>query len=449
MSARILIIEDDTTLRVTVQRFLARSGYHVRVASDGETGLRLAQERPADVVLVDLNLPGIDGLGVIARLRESGDDSVPVVMTAYPEVRTAVAALKAGAYDYINKPFDLGDLAGLVERAAEVRQLRHEVAWRRVQGDLAQDEPLVGTSPAFTTVAAQAAQLAQAPGAPVLILGESGTGKEHLARAVHRMSARRSGPWITLDCAASGAEHFEELLFGREPAAAAPGQRGLIELAEGGTLLLDEIGELAPALQPKLLRVIERQVFRRVGSVRDQVANVRFVAATHRDLDKEVAEGRFRQDLLFRLDVGRLELPPLRSRPQDVAPLVRHFLALLGKRLRRAVPPPSPELLKRLESYAWPGNVRELRNIVERMLILSRGSTLAMEALPREVASAAGTGPAVDEGSLTLAQVELRHIQRVLALCNNNKTRAAEVLGISRLTLRQRLKDAGLTDDER
>lgn len=449
MSARILIIEDDTTLRVTVQRFLSRSGYDVRVASDGETGLSLAQERPADVVLVDLNLPGIDGLGVIARLRESGDDSVPVVMTAYPEVRTAIAALKAGAYDYINKPFDLSDLAGLVERAAEVRQLRHEVTWRRVQGDLAQDEPLVGTSSAFTSVAAQAAQLAQAPGAPVLILGESGTGKEHLARAVHRLSARRSGPWITLDCAASGAEHFEELLFGREPGAAAPGQRGLIELAEGGTLLLDEIGELAPALQPKLLRVIERQVFRRVGSVRDQVANVRFVAATHCDLDKEVAEGRFRQDLLFRLDVGRLELPPLRSRPQDVAPLVRHFLGLLGKRLRREVPPPSTELIKRLESYSWPGNVRELRNIVERMLILSRGATLAMEALPREVTSAAGTAPAADEGSLTLAQVELRHIQRVLALCNNNKTRAAEVLGISRLTLRQRLKDAGLTDDER
>lgn len=162
-----------------------------------------------------------------------------------------------------------------------------------------------------------------------------------------------------------------------------------------------------------------------------------------------MAEGRFRQDLLFRLDVGRLELPPLRTRPQDVAPLVRHFLGLLGKRLRREVPPPSPELIKRLESYAWPGNVRELRNIVERMLILSHGSTLATEALPREVATAGATAAAVDEGSLTLAQVELRHIQRVLALCNNNKTRAAEVLGISRLTLRQRLKDAGVTDDER
>lgn len=448
MGSRILIIEDDNTLRVTLQRFLSRSGYDVRVAPDGEAGLRLAQERPADVVLVDLNLPGMNGLAVIAKLRETGDDSVPVVMTAYPEVRSAVAALKAGAYDYIHKPFDLGDLAGLIERAAEVRQLRHEVAWRRAQGDVIHDEPLVGMSPAFQRVAAQALQFAHSPGVPVLILGESGTGKEHLARAVHRLSARRNGPWITLDCAASGAEHFEEVLFGREPFGGEPGRRGLIELAEGGTLLLDEIGELAPTLQPKLLRVIEHQTFRRAGAVRDQVCNVRFLAATHRDLAQEVAAGRFRQDLLFRLDVGRLELPPLRSRPQDVAPLARHFLDILGKRMRREPPPISRELLTRLESYSWPGNVRELRNIVERLLIISPDSLHLPDGLLGEVNSAAGA-PAVDEANFTLAQVELRHIRRVLALHNNNKTRAAEVLGISRLTLRQRLKDAGIPDADR
>ncbi len=450
MSARILIIEDDTTLRVTLQRFLSRSGYEVRAAPDGESGLRLAAERPADVVLVDLNLPGINGLGVIGRLRETGDDSVPVVMTAYPEVRSAVAALKAGAYDYINKPFDLVDLAGLVARAVEVRQLRHEVAWRRTQGDMQQDEPLVGTSPDFLAAVMQTARFAQATGVPVLIVGESGTGKEHLARAVHRQSARRGGPWITLDCAAHRSDNFEELFFGRESGSGEPGQRGLLELAQGGTLLLDEIGELAPELQPRLLRVIETQVFRRAGSVHDQVADVRFLAATQSDLAQEVAAGRFRQDLLSRLDVGRLEVPTLRSRPQDVAPLAQHFLTLLSKRLRREAQPLSPTLLKRLEAYPWPGNVRELRNIVERLLILSGGAPMMHEALPREFTSAADMGaPVQDEDTLTLGQVELRHLQRVLARCKGNKTRAAKVLGISRLTLRQRLKDAGLPDEDR
>jgi DNA-binding NtrC family response regulator len=448
--ARILIIEDDTTLRVTLQRFLARSGHDVRVAPSGEAGLALAQERPADVVLVDLNLPGVNGLGVIARLREAGDDSVPVVMTAYPEVRSAVAALKAGAYDYINKPFDLGDLAGLVERAVEVRHLRHEVAWRRAQNDVLQDEPLIGSSQAFRRMTGEAAKLAQAGQVPVLLVGESGSGKGHLARAIHRQSARRSGPWITLDCAASRSEDFEELLFGREGGGGEPGHRGLVELAEGGTLLLDEVGDLAPALQPKLLRLIEAQSFRRAGSTREQMANVRFLAATHRDLDQEVANGRFRQDLLFRLDVCRLAVPSLRSRSADVAPLVRHFLGVIGKRLRREAPEVSHALLGRLNAYAWPGNVRELRNVVERMLILSDGSPLMPQALPREFdkgdTDAAGTP---DEATLTLAQVELRHIRLVLASCAGNKTRAAEVLGISRLTLRQRLKEAGLLDDER
>jgi two-component system, NtrC family, response regulator AtoC len=450
MSAHILVIEDDTTLRGALQRFLTRCGYTVRAAADGEAGLALAREQPADVVLVDLNLPGMNGLAVIGELREGSSDAVPVIMTAYPEVRTAVAALKAGAYDYINKPFDLEDLAGLVERAVEVRQLRHEVAWRRVQSDVLQDEPMVGRSRAFQEVHALAARLAQAPGAPVLVLGESGAGKEHLARALHRLSARRHGPWITLDCAASGSEHFDQVLFGSEAQGGNAGQRGLLELAGGGTLLLDEIGDLAPALQAKLLRVIELQVFRRAGSVRDQPANVRFIAATHRDLAQEVAAGRFRQDLLFRLDVGRLEVPPLRARHEDVMPLAQHFLELFARRMRRPVPAVDPALVRRLEAYAWPGNVRELRNVMERLLILSNGSDLTTDKLPREFAAAAPAPmPARNEAALTLAEVELRHIQRVLAHCDGNKTRAAEVLGISRLTLRQRLKDAGLADDTR
>jgi DNA-binding NtrC family response regulator len=449
VTARILIIEDDQTLRVTVQRYLSRSGYDVRAAADGESGLELALQRPADVVLVDLNLPGVNGLGVISRLRESGDESIPVVMTAYPEVRTAVAALKAGAYDYINKPFDLGDLAGLVERAVEVRQLRQEVAWRRAQADVMQDEPLVGISAAFKATVAQLDRMAAAADTPVLVVGESGSGKEHFARALHRRSSRRHGPWITMDCAASRTDDFELLLFGREASGAEPGRRGLIELAEGGTLFLDEIGELAAELQPKLLRVLEAQTYRRMGSVRDQLANVRFVAATHRDLSQEVGSGRFRADLMFRLDVARLEMPPLRARPQDVGPLVKHFMERLGRRLRRTPPQVAPEMLRRLEAHGWPGNVRELRNIVERLLIVSDGTAVGPSALPPEFAHRDGSMAAPVEETLTLQQVELRHIRRILEHCQGNKTRAAEVLGISRLTLRQRLKDAGLADDDR
>jgi DNA-binding NtrC family response regulator len=449
MSPRILIVEDDDTLRVTLQRFLARSGHEVKVAADGESALRVAREFLADVVLVDLNLPGMNGLAVIGGLRDAGHEAVPVVMTAYPEVRSAVAALKAGAYDYINKPFDLGDLASLVERAVEVKQLRHEVAWRRVQADIGREEPLVGVSPAFAAVAALASRLAQATGSPVLVVGDSGTGKEHLARAIHRMSPRRSGPWITLDCAASSAQHFEEVLFGSDPDGARPGRRGLIELAAGGTLLLDEIGELAAELQAKLLRVIESQVFRRSGSATEQSANVRFIAATHRHLGQEVAAGKFRQDLFFRLDVGRLELPLLRQRPQDIAPLFQHFLALHARRMKRELPAVAPDLLERLQAYAWPGNVRELRNVVERLLILSDGSPLGPGALPREFA--AGSPPAApqDETLLPLAEMERRHIRRVLDHFDGNKTRAAEVLRISRLTLRQRLKNEGLPEEDR
>lgn len=448
MTARLLIIEDDQTLRVTVQRYLARSGYDVRAAPDGESGLALAQQRAADVVLVDLNLPGVNGLGVIARLRESGDESIPVVMTAYPEVRTAVAALKAGAYDYINKPFDLGDLASLVERAVEVRQLRREVAWRRVQADVFQDEPLVGISPLFKAAVVQLERMAAAADIPVLVVGESGSGKEHFARALHRRSSRRHGPWITMDCAASRTEDFELILFGREAAGGEPGRRGLIDLAEGGTLLLDEVGDLAPQLQPKLLRVLETQSYRRIGSVRDQLANVRFVAVTHRDLSQQVRAGHFRADLMFRLDVARLEVPPLRARAQDVAPLVDHFMEGLGRRLRRTPPPVTPALLRRLEAYAWPGNVRELRNLVERLLIVSDGTPVDPSALPSEFARG-NESPAPVEEALTLQQIELRHIRRVLDHCQGNKTRAAEVLGISRLTLRQRLRDAGLADEDR
>jgi two-component system, NtrC family, response regulator AtoC len=460
MQSRILIIEDDSTLRVTLQNFLVKLGFDVRVADTGEGGLLLAQQNAFDLVLVDLRLPDISGLDVIARVVESGDDTVMVMMTAYPEIRTAVAAIKSGAYDYINKPFDLEDLRGLVTRALEVRQLRREVAWRRQQSGDQTPTEMVGRSPAFRTLVATTERIAAAARVPVLILGESGTGKEHIAQAIHRLSPRASGPWVTVNCSALPEGLLEAEMFGHEKGAftdARQARKGLLELADGGTLFLDEIGDMALALQPKLLRAIETQTFRRIGSPKETRVDVRFVAATHRDLRAMVAQGSFRQDLYYRLNVGTIEVPSLRERRDDIMALARHFLARFAPTIGCQASTFSDEVERNFLAYRWPGNIRELRNVIERALILCGGEVVQLGQLPREIAATAlaattpapartdGPGPGVD---LSFAQVERRHIQQVLDHCRGNKTRAAELLGISRLTLRSRLRDIGLPDEE-
>lgn len=458
MNGRILIVEDDATLRLTLQDFLSKQGFDVRSADSGETGLTLAQQQPFDLALVDLRLPGISGLDVITRLVESGEDTVPVMMTAYPEVRTAVAALKSGAYDYINKPFELEDLRGLVARAMEVRQLRREVAWRRVQSGNQAPIELVGTSPAFRNLIAITESIAAAARVPVLILGESGTGKEHIAQAIHRLSPRADGPWVTVNCSALPEGLLEAEMFGHEKGAftdARQARKGLLELADGGSLFLDEIGDLSLPLQPKLLRAIETQTFRRIGSQKETRVDVRFVAATHRDLAGMVAQGTFRQDLYYRLNVGTIEAPPLRERQEDILALAEHFLARFAPTIGRGATSLSDDARRCLAAYRWPGNIRELRNVIERALILCSGQTVQIEQLPREIVGAlptpaAGTPrqEAWSIGSdLSLASFERRHIQQVLDHCHGNKTRAAELLGISRLTLRTRLNAIGLPDE--
>jgi len=459
MQGRILIVEDDGTLRLTLQDFLGKQGFEVRAADSGEAGLQLAQQHPFDLMLIDLRLPDISGLDVIGRLVEAGEDAVMVMMTAYPEIRTAVAAIKSGAYDYINKPFDLEDLRGLVARALEVRQLRREVAWRRVQaGDHAPAE-MVGTSAAFRTLLDTTERIAAAARVPVLILGESGTGKEHIAQAIHRLSPRVGGPWVTVNCSALPEGLLEAEMFGHEKGAftdARQARKGLLELADGGTLFLDEVGDMALPLQPKLLRAIETQTFRRIGSQKESRVDVRFVAATHRNLRAMVDQGSFRQDLYYRLNVGTIEVPPLRERQEDIVLLARHFLARFAQTIGCPEPALGDEVERCLLAYRWPGNIRELRNVIERALILCRDPVVQRDQLPREIAGSvaaasavAGRPPAWRPGAdLSLASVERRHIQQVLDHCRGNKTRAAEMLGISRLTLRSRLRDIGLPDDE-
>jgi DNA-binding NtrC family response regulator len=456
MTGRILIIEDDETLRVTLQNFLVRQGYQVNAAETGATGLALAEQQPYDLVLVDLRLPDISGLEVISRMNSGSEDTVKVMMTAYPEVRTAVAALKAGAYDYINKPFDLEDLRSLVERALEVRQLRREVAWRRVQSGDAAALETVGASPAFRELMATTGRIAAAARVPVLILGESGTGKEHIAQAIHRLSSRAAGPWVTVNCSALPEGLLEAEMFGHEKGAftdARQARKGLLELADGGTLFLDEIGDLSLALQPKLLRAIETQTFRRIGSQKETQVDVRFVAATHRDLSAMVTQGSFRQDLYYRLNVGTIEVPPLRERAADIVALADFFLARFAPTVGCCAVRLSEVVQQALAAYRWPGNVRELRNVIERALILCNGESVQLSQLPREISagveavlSPADQALASDE-DLLLSTVEQRHIQRVLQLCRGNKTRAADLLGISRLTLRNRLGAIELPDE--
>jgi len=450
MADAILIIEDDETLRLTLSRFLRRRGAEV-VETNSLAGARafLRQGR-FGVTLLDLNLPDGNGLDLIPLLREADADALIVVMTAYPEVRTAVTALKAGAWDYINKPFDLEDLLELLGRADETRRLRREVAWRRAQGDACARTALVGESVAFREMLEVTRRIAAAGQVPVLICGESGSGKELVAQTVHCRSPRAQGPWVAVNCSALPAGLMESELFGHEKGAftdAKQAKRGLLELADGGALFLDEIGDLPLDLQPKLLRVLETRRFRRVGGSREIQVDVRFVAATHRNLPEMVRAGTFREDLFYRLNVGSIEVPPLRARREDILPLASHLLREVAQRIGIPTPGLAPEVVPLLLAYAWPGNVRELRNVLERAAILAGGEPIRAAHLPREMQPQSGTGVCPqprarsDGRPATLAEVEAAHIRYVLALAEGNKTRAAEWLGISRLTLRNKLGD--------
>ncbi len=456
MSEPLLIIEDDETIRVTVARFLRRRGLAVVEAATLADARRQIRDGRFGLVLLDIHLPDGNGLDLIPALREATGDCLVIVVTAYPEVGTAVSALKAGAWDYINKPFDLEDLLELLARADETRRLRREVAWRRVQSDTCGLTDPVGESPAFQAMMEVTRRIAAAGQVPVLIRGESGTGKDLVAQTVHCRSPRALGPWIAVNCSALPAGLVESELFGHEKGAftdARQAKRGLLELADGGALFLDEIGDLPVDLQPKLLRVLETQRFRRVGGSREIQVDVRFVAATHRNLPEMVEAGTFREDLYYRLNVGTIEVPPLRARTGDILPLARHFLGRIAPRLGIPAPDLSSEVPPLLLVYPWPGNIRELRNVLERAAILGGREPIRAAHLPREIqpttaeaeSGSGGSSPAPSSGAdgrpATLAEVEAAHIRHVLALAGGNKTRAAEWLGIARLTLRSKLGD--------
>ncbi len=453
----ILIVDDDRNGRESLRRGLARDGYEVLTAENGKKALALAQDHAIDLVLTDLIMPGLDGLDFLEGLRVVQPEVPAILISAFANVDTAVKAVRRGVQDVLEKPIRLRDVRRAVKRAMKGRPVaaqrlrtlraRPEVVPARGQ----RGRTLVGGSPAFLEVLDIVERVAPV-NSTALILGESGTGKELIADAIHHRSARATGPFVKVACAALAEGVLEAELFGSERGAftgAHAMRKGRFELAHGGTLFLDEIGELGSALQVKLLRVLQEGEFERVGGAETLRTDVRVIAATNRDLEHEVAEGTFREDLYWRLNVIAIRIPPLREREADVIPLAEHFLKKVSAVTGRAtVPVFDQPVLDCLRAADWPGNVRELENAVERAVVLARGDVIRMDDLPRSVRARAGEGPALGgairfEVGQSLASLEREAIGRTLEAVGGNREAAASILGIGVATLYRRLKEMG------
>jgi DNA-binding NtrC family response regulator len=446
---RILIVDDDEDFRSLVVGRVHRRGNDVEGTGQPGEALRRAQEKRFDVAVLDLALPEMDGTQLLERLRQVDPDTQTIMLTGQGTIETAIRAMKLGAYDYLTKPCRLAELELHVERAyAKARLAQENQALKAVIRRSEPEGEIVGTSPAIRQVLHLIRKVAPTDSS-VLVLGESGTGKELVARALHRGSPRAERPLIVVNCAALQETLLESELFGHEKGAftsAVAAKPGLLELADGGTLFIDEIGEMAGALQAKLLRVLEDGWFRRVGATREIHADVRVVAATNKDLSAQVSAGRFRDDLYYRLNVITIQLPPLRQRPNDIPALVRHFLQR-GPRGPREI---DADALHYLTQYRWPGNVRELANVLERAQILAERPTITLRDLPTEIVKPSAPTRGVEpfrtppSDSTNLGAVECQHILHVLQSEGWNKARAARVLGVSRRRLYRLLEKHGL-----
>jgi two-component system response regulator HydG len=447
MKSRILVVDDEASARTGLERLLKQEGYVVDAAPDGEQALKLATEIAPDVIVTDLKMPKMDGLELLTKLREHGSDVPVIVATAFGDVSSAVGAMRAGAEDYLTKPIDFDSLLVAVERAIERRNIRVEAEnlrrhLREREGEGMQG--LVGTSDAMQKVYRVARQVAPSR-ATVLITGESGTGKGELARAIHALSPRAKAPFVSLHCAALAETLLESELFGHERGAFTGADKkriGRFEQANGGTLFLDEIGEIPLLTQVKLLRVLQEKTFERVGGNETVTVDVRLVAATNRDLATDVREGRFREDLYYRLNVVHVEMPPLRLRGNDVLVLANHFLRKFSQENHKPVESFSDRARARILSYRWPGNVRELENAVERAVVMCEGDTIEEEHLP--IAGAPTLhGPVRIPGS-TMAEIERHAILSTLEATQWSTSKAVEILDISVRTIQYRLHEYGV-----
>jgi two-component system, NtrC family, response regulator AlgB len=441
--AHILVVDDEKNIRSHLETYLRGLGHRVAVAADAAQALQHAGAQPFDVVLSDVRMAGMDGLALLRELKARRPEAVVVLMTAYATIPGAIEAMREGAFHYLVKPFSLDELGLLLQRALEVAGLRRDN--RELRGALSDSPLLESRSPAMQH-AVENARLAAKLDVTILLLGESGTGKNVLANAIHAWSARSAKPFVTVTCTTLAEHLFESELFGHVKGAftgAWKDKPGRLEAAAGGTVFLDEIGELAPELQVKLLRLLEEGRFERVGDSRSREINARVVAATNRDLEAEVRNGRFRGDLFYRLAVITIPVPPLRDRREDLPALVDHLLARLAARHRRTRPTLAPAAAEAIAAYAWPGNVRELANALERALVLSRGEAIEAESLPDAVLAPPRDAPAPSGESLALEDVERRHIQHVIASSASLEDAAAR-LGIDPTTLWRKRKRWGL-----
>ena len=465
MSHAVLVIEDEDVLARNILIYLQRYDYEVSVAHSAEEGLALLEEVRPDAVVLDFNLPGLNGLEALARI-QAFDPGIRVLMvTGHGCVEMAVDAMKAGAFDFLTKPVALSKLRLLLDKA--IGEARRDSALHYYQkrdaenavldGLLGESAPMLALKQTIAQLVQAEANMRDAAGPAVLVLGETGTGKEVVARALHFNGTRRAKPFVELNCAALPAHLLESELFGHERGAftdARERKLGIVETAEGGTLFLDEIGDMDIALQAKLLKLLEEKTMRRIGSLREQRVDVRIIAATHRSLGALVAEGRFRADLYFRLDVVQLRLPPLRERSHDVLLLARHFLKVHATRYGKPVPALTEAAERVLLDHAWPGNVRELRNVIEQAVLLNLGGAISASQLAHlqrvqpvsQPPQALGTesNSARPVTARTLPEMERQALIRALHLFDGNVTRAARELGITRDTLRYRIEKYGL-----
>ncbi len=450
---RILVVDDEHLIRWSLEQSLKKQGYEVAIAASGEDALKQVQEEAPELMLLDIQLPGMDGLSVLQRIKEIDSEIIVIMVTALGILETAVKAMRLGAFDYINKPFNLDELSIIVKKALETSQLRKEVAQlRSAQESKYGIDNIISGSRHMQQVLDMVRKVARSDASTVLIQGESGTGKELIARAIHMESSRKDQPFMAINCAALPETLLESELMGHEKGAftdAKTQKRGLFEMSDGGTIFLDEIGDMDLGMQAKLLRILEERTFRRVGGTKEIPVDVRIVSATNQELLKKIEEKSFRNDLYYRLQVIPIYLPPLRERREDIMPLVEFFIRHYNREFGKSVTGVSKMAQKFLEEYEWPGNVRELRNIIERAIILENENTLMLEHLPRELVSQTGetsSGPMnlrIPPEGIDIEDVERELIRQSLEMADGNQSKAAKKLNLGIDAFRYRMKKFG------